>query len=297
MLKHAHVAWLDHECQLYLVPRHRRRRHLPHRLCQFPPVRLRIIPRRRIPPIALSATVSTSNQPQHFVVTGPFGHGLSAKRFSRTMRSSGQSWEDSRSPVSIRPTPVLHWRSPARPARPIRLRAPLQAILNPNFAGVARQNGKWGKGQTWATYNATSPATTTTPLAPLLPAHTSSPAPEATTVAATGPFINPVAPTGQKSILSTWRGIRLHLRRCGSHRAVQPLGPGNYQLDLAMVRSFPLHFSENPPISIPRRMVQRHQPHLFAVASTAVGNANFGDVTTNPNATRKAAQFSARISF
>ena len=35
----------------------------------------------------------------------------------------------------------------------------------------------------------------------------------------------------------------------------------------------------------------------FAVASTAVGNASFGQVTSNGSANRKAAQFSARIEF
>jgi len=36
---------------------------------------------------------------------------------------------------------------------------------------------------------------------------------------------------------------------------------------------------------------------LFGVASTAVGNASFGQVTTNGIANRKIAQFSARIEF
>jgi hypothetical protein len=36
---------------------------------------------------------------------------------------------------------------------------------------------------------------------------------------------------------------------------------------------------------------------LFSVASTQLGNASFGTVTNSPIATRKAAQFSARIEF
>jgi hypothetical protein len=36
---------------------------------------------------------------------------------------------------------------------------------------------------------------------------------------------------------------------------------------------------------------------FFGVASTAVGNASFGDVTTNANYARRAVQLSGRISF
>jgi hypothetical protein len=74
-------------------------------------------------------------------------------------------------------------------------------------------------------------------------------------------------------------------------------GPGNYQLDLALVRSFPLHITESSRLDIRGEWYNVTNHTWFAVASTAVGNSSFGDVTSNSIATRKAAQFSARISF
>jgi len=75
------------------------------------------------------------------------------------------------------------------------------------------------------------------------------------------------------------------------------LGPGNYQLDLAVVRQFPLHFMETAKLDFRAEMYNVTNHTLFGVASTAVGNASFGQVTTNGIANRKIAQFSARIEF
>jgi len=73
--------------------------------------------------------------------------------------------------------------------------------------------------------------------------------------------------------------------------------PGNYNLDLAMVRSFPLHITESSRLNFRAEWYNVTNHTWFAVASTAVGNASFGDVTSNSIATRKAAQFSARVEF
>ena len=74
-------------------------------------------------------------------------------------------------------------------------------------------------------------------------------------------------------------------------------GPGNYQLDLALVRSFPLHITESSKLDFRAEWYNVTNHTLFGVASTAVGNANFGEVTQSSVANRKAAQFSARIEF
>jgi hypothetical protein len=74
-------------------------------------------------------------------------------------------------------------------------------------------------------------------------------------------------------------------------------GPGNYQLDLAAVRSFPLHITEATRLNFRAEWYNITNHTQFAVASTAIGNANFGGVTQSSGLNRKAAQFSARIEF
>jgi hypothetical protein len=73
-------------------------------------------------------------------------------------------------------------------------------------------------------------------------------------------------------------------------------GPGNYQLDLSLIRSFPLHF-ENAHLDFRVDMTNVTNHTFFAVAGTTYGNSNFGTVTTSPNYNRRAAQLSARLSF
>ena len=67
-------------------------------------------------------------------------------------------------------------------------------------------------------------------------------------------------------------------------RLITSYGPGNYQLDLAMVRSFPLHLGESTKLDFRAEWYNVTNHTLFAVASTAVGNANFGQVTQTGNA-------------
>jgi len=74
-------------------------------------------------------------------------------------------------------------------------------------------------------------------------------------------------------------------------------GPGNYQLDLAMSRSFPLHITEATKLNFRAEWYNITNHTLFAVASSAIGNASFGQITQSPSANRKAAQLSARIEF
>jgi hypothetical protein len=74
-------------------------------------------------------------------------------------------------------------------------------------------------------------------------------------------------------------------------------GPGNFQLDLAVVRTFPLHITKTSALDFRAEMYNVTNHTQFAVASTVVGNAAFGQVTASSVANRKIAQFSARIEF
>jgi hypothetical protein len=74
-------------------------------------------------------------------------------------------------------------------------------------------------------------------------------------------------------------------------------GPGNYNLDVALVRSFPLHFTEAARLNLRAEWYNITNHTWFAVASPQLGNAAFGQVGPNAAATRKSAQLSARIEF
>jgi len=74
-------------------------------------------------------------------------------------------------------------------------------------------------------------------------------------------------------------------------------GPGNYDLDVALVRSFPLHLTAASTLNLRAEMYNVTNHTKFNVASTIVGNAAFGQVAADPTATRKAVQLTARIDF
>ena len=77
-------------------------------------------------------------------------------------------------------------------------------------------------------------------------------------------------------------------------------GPGNYNLDMALVRSFPLKFTESAKLNFRAEMYNVTNHTKFAVASTAwttSTTASFGQVTSDATATRKAVQLSGRITF
>jgi hypothetical protein len=134
--------------------------------------------------------------------------------------------------------------------------------LNPAFAGAARINGAWGHGVTAANYSqANNPS---------------------------NQFIN-------SSAFATNTAYQF-----GNSPRTAPYniyGPGNYNLDLALVRSFPLHITEATRLNLRAEWYNVTNHTWFAVASPVVGNANFGQVAPNTTATRKAVQLSGRIEF
>ena len=74
-------------------------------------------------------------------------------------------------------------------------------------------------------------------------------------------------------------------------------GPGNYGLDLALVRSFPLHITEGSRFNFRAEWYNVTNHTKFNVASTVYGSSNFGQVAPDPTASRKSLQLSGRIEF
>jgi len=231
----------------------------------------------------LERTVSTSNQPQHFVLTTvyalPFGKEILGEQpIERAIlggfKLSGIYQAYSGSPLAL--TASTCQTNPAD--------VTCEPTLNPNFTGSARQNGKWGKGVNWSNYTGTSYIV---------------PSVGSTTTAPTGPFISPTAPSGQTTLLNAVGGPAPAYTFGNAPRTApyNLYGPGNYQLDLALVRTFPLHITEASKLNFRAEWYNVTNHTLFSVASTQLGNVSFGQITQNAAYNRKAAQFSARIEF
>jgi len=269
-------------------------------------------PQAAYPADRIERTVSTSNQPQHFVLTSvwtlPIGKSVLADSAIERDILGGFKFSGVYQAYSGSPLAVTGSSCQVNPAQ-----GTCEPTLNPAFTGSARQNGKWGKGVDWSNYNATSggqPVSSSTYIVPSVAGAingATGTTPVVTGVA--GPFISPVADlTGytvgtasgtQASVLGV-AGGPAPAYTFGNAPRTAPynlVGPGNYQLDLAMVRSFPLHITEASKLNFRAEWYNVTNHTLFAVASTAVGNANFGQITTSPIASRKAAQFSVRIEF
>jgi hypothetical protein len=220
--------------------------------------------------------ISTSNQPQHVVVTGvwdmPFGRSIANSHEWQRALLGGYKFSTIFQAFSGSPLAITGSSCQTNPAL-----STCNVNLNPNFSpsGNARVNGKWGQGITAQFTNAISY---------IAPSSGSVTAP-------TGPFILPtLIPNSPFAPSFTFPN--------GARTAPYNLyGPGNYNLDLALVRSFPLHFTEAARLNLRAEWYNITNHTWFAVASTQLGNASFGTVTANPSATRKSAQLSARIEF
>lgn len=206
----------------------------------------------------IERSVSTSNQPQHFVSTGvwktPFGstvlaNGPVARAILGGLTFSGVFQAYSGSPLVIQAASCQ-----TNPAQPSNF---CPAALNAGFSGSVRQNGKWGQGANWSNYTTIS-------------------------------YINAngfaVAPNYTFGNAPRTAAYNLY-------------SPGNYQLDLGLVRSFPLHITEATKLDFRAEWYNVTNHTLFSVASTSIGNSSFGQITQSPSLNRKAAQFSARVEF
>jgi hypothetical protein len=207
----------------------------------------------------MERTVSTSNQPHHFVTTTvwkwPFGKTILAENAVERAIMGGFSFSGIFQAYSGSPLMITQSSCNTNPANANSSFCP--PSYNSAFTGPARINGKWGKGVTLANYNSTS-------------------------------FID------SSAFIKTPDYYFGNVPRTAAYNIY---GPGNYQLDLGMSRSFPLHLGESSKLDFRAEWYNVTNHTLFGVASTAWGNSNFGKVANNSSANRKAAQFSARISF
>ena len=218
-------------------------------------------PNASYPADRIERTVSTSNQPQHFVATTvwkwPFGKSVLADNAVERAVMGGFSFSGIFQAYSGSPLMISMSSCNTNPANANSTFCP--PSYNPAFTGTARINGRWGKGATLANYN-----------------------------------------NGTLSFIDKNAFVATPSYMFGNVPRTAPYninGPGNYQLDLGMSRSFPLHLGEASKLDFRAEWYNVTNHTLFGVASTAWGNSSFGQVTTNSNANRKAAQFSARVSF
>ena len=218
---------------------------------------------------AIERTVSTSNQPQHVVITGVWnlpigGSVLGSSAWERAI-FGGFKFSEVYQAYSGSPLPITGSSCGTNPAQG----TSCLPTYNPNFSGSARVHGKWGQGVTAAS---ASIANTATPL----------------TQSSANQFIDVSAfqTTGAYLFGNTARTAPYNL-----------YGPGNYQLDIALARSIPLHVGESSRLSLRAEMYNVTNHTLFGVSSLAWGATNFGQVTTNANYNRRSAQLSGRIDF
>lgn len=223
----------------------------------------------------IERSVSTSNQPRHFVATAvwdlPFGKSIASQSAVERAVLGGFKVSSVFQAYSGSPLALTESSAQTNPAE-----SNHGPIMNPNFTGNVRVNGKWGQGTSGD---------------PRYPKALSYIAPSTGTSAATaeGPFMNPVS-----GVLSSYAYMFGDAPRTAPYNLY---GPGNYGLDVSLARTFPLRFTEAAKLNFRAEWYNVTNHTFFGVASTAVGNGSFGEVTTNGFANRKSAQFSARVDF
>jgi len=113
--------------------------------------------------------------------------------------------------------------------------------------------------------------------------------------APTGPFIAPVAPTGQTTCLNTAYAPAYTFGNAPRTAAYGLTGPGNFDLDISLRRVFDLHLA-GTKLSLQADLYNVTNYVFFGGIGTTVGSATFGTVSSQANNAR-AAQLSGRIEF
>ena len=228
----------------------------------------------------IERTISTSNQPNHGVITGvydlPFGKSILAGNAVERAIFGGYRFSEVFQAYSGSPLAITGSSCQTNQAQ-----STCEPTLNQAFSGAARVNGKWGQGITAANTSAISYIAQSTC---------------STTTAPTGPFIAPNAPTGQTSCLNTALAPAYTFGNAPRTGAYNLYGPGSFGLDISLQRSFPLHF-ESARFNFRADWFNITNHTQFAIASTQVGNTAFGQVTANTTAARKSVQLTGRIDF
>jgi hypothetical protein len=221
----------------------------------------------------IERSVSTSNQPHHAVITGvwdmPFGKTVLATHKWQRAVFGGFKASEIFQVYSGSPLPITASVCPTNPAQNA-FPSPGGACMpsyNPNFYGQARINGKWGEGVTAGNFNVSN---------------------SSLTQSSSNQFID------VRAFQTTPNFVFGNTARTAPYNIY---GPGNYQLDLALVRNFPLHLGESSRLNLRAEMYNVTNHTLFGVASTVWGASNFGQVTSNPSYNRRSVQLSGRIEF
>jgi len=207
---------------------------------------------------AIERSVSTSNQPHHVVVTSVWD-----LPFGSTVLADS-AWERALF-GGFKFSQIFQ----AFSGSPLPITAatcgtnPAQITCmptyNPSFTGPARINGKWGNGVTRATFNSASNV-----------------------------YIDP------KAFVTTGNFVFGNTARTAPYDIY---GPGNYNWDISLRRSLPLHLGESSRLSLQGDLYNVTNHTQFTVASPVFGNASFGQVSGTQANTRRSAQLSARIEF
>lgn len=206
----------------------------------------------------IERTVSTSNQPHHVVVTGVWDLPI-----GRSIANT-HAWE--RAVLGGFKFSTIYQ---AYSGSPLAITGatcntnPAQGTCMPSYSGTfptganMMPNGKWGHGVTRSTYNTVS-------------------------------FINSAGFTTAPAFTFG------NLPRTAAYNLY---GPGNYNLDISLRRSFALHITESARFNFQADLYNVTNHTQFAVASTLFGNASFGQVSGTQANSRRSAQLSARIEF
>ncbi len=260
----------------------------------------------------IERTLSTSNQKHHFVTTAvwdwPLGKtALNSNAYERAILG-GFKFSAVYQQFSGSPLPITASACQTNPSL-AQSSSSCAPTLNPNWSGNVRQGGRWGKGITSTSGLPNSYNTLSYIVPSVAGAIIANPTSAAPAISYSGPFISPVAnlpgytvgtTSGtQESVLGLVGGPA-PAYTFGDAARTAPYGltgPGTYQLDLAMVRAFPLHITQASKLDFRAEWYNVTNHTFWSVASTVLGSSNFGTVTPSGSNNRKAAQFSARIEF
>ncbi|HEY1741666.1 MAG TPA: carboxypeptidase regulatory-like domain-containing protein [Granulicella sp.] len=227
----------------------------------------------------IERSVSTSNQPHHFVFTGvenlPFGSGhLGGNHGWMRAAFGGFKFSEILQMYSGSPLALTASAGQTNPAV-----STVEPMLNPSFSGSARVGGRWGHGNTYGSpvsYIASSACSTAQ--------------------APTGPFISPVAPTGQTTCLNTSYAPAYTFGNAPRTAPHGLTGPGNFDLDISLRRTFNLHLGQGTKLSLQADLYNVTNYVFFGGIGTTLGSSSFGQVSSQVNNPR-AAQLSGRFEF
>lgn len=214
---------------------------------------------------AIERSVSTSNQPHHFVFTGvenlPYWHG---SEWSRAI-FGGFKFSQILQMYSGSPLAITGSSCQTNQAE-----ATCEPTLNPSFSGSARVNGRWGHGNTYAT-----------PVSYIAPSTTCN----------NGPFVAPTT-----ACLNTPFAPAYTFGNAPRTAPYGLTGPGFFGLDLSLRRVFPLHITEATRLSLQADLYNVTNYVQFSGIGTTLGSSSFGEPSSQNNNSR-AAQLSARLEF